>query len=86
MHNSSSWLTVCSLPRFSLHAPAPQCDAGGIRLQGGVADTEGRVELCIGDVWGTVCDNSWSVEDAQVVCRQLGLPTNGQDLYNYTVD
>ena len=60
-----------------MYAVNCQCDYGAIRLRDGDTGFEGRVEICIDNVWGTVCGDSWDENDARVVCRQLGFSPEG---------
>lgn len=58
------------------------CIDGEVRLRNGFDENQGRVEICYNGVWGTVCDDGgWTIDgrlNAQVVCQQLGLESQGR--------
>ena len=49
------------------------CVSGDIRLVGsGSSESQGRVEMCYNNQYGTVCSDSWDINEAIVACNQLG--------------
>jgi len=46
--------------------------AVGYRLAGSDVEGEGRLEVQLNGVWGTVCDDIFTDIEAQVACNSLG--------------
>ena len=57
------------------------CSDGDLKLVGGISETEGRLEVCFGQRWGTIHGDGWTQADTQVACRQLGYSTSGMLFY-----
>ena len=60
--------------------PEKECKHGSVQLVGEIANYTGRLEFCAHGKWGKVCNSPflWGLENAQVVCRQLGFPEEGR--------
>lgn len=50
-----------------------------MRLVNGTDNSQGKIEVCVDQMWTNVCDKNWSIPDANVVCRQLGYSGNGEN-------
>jgi hypothetical protein len=79
MHDNNNYYYSTMIMNANSSMLSTDCTDGSVRLVDGdnYAATAGRVEYCVGGRWGTVCNYEWSVNDATVVCRQLGLPSIG---------
>ncbi len=50
----------------------------GVRENSTCGFKSGRIEICNGGVWKTICDSDWTKNDAAVACRQLGYSAIGE--------
>jgi hypothetical protein len=66
IYNLFQYHVIC---KFSTDFPL---DITGVRLVDGPNTTAGRVEIRSLDTWGTICDDAFGIEEANVICRMLG--------------
>ena len=73
--------------RVSYHPSSPpsdpaislpgNCSDGKLRLVNGSDKYRGRVEVCINNAWGTICDNGFDSAEAEIICSELGFDREG---------
>ena len=68
------------------------CADGDVRLVGMNNSTEGLVQVCYHNEWGSICSSRFGTREARVICRQIGFPTTGKHyvhnmcvLWNYPI-
>ena len=44
------------------------------------------MDICFGSVWRTPCQDTWGIEETQVVCRELGFCQQGGMLAGLSTD
>lgn len=71
---------TCILSIDVIHCIVALCQNGTVRLY---SDSDsyfrryGRVQVCVNNTWGTICDHFWDDADASVVCKMLGYSPYG---------
>lgn len=53
------------------HTDLP-CKTGEVRLVGGPSQSVGIAEVCFSGKWGIICHDTLNLNEATMICRQLG--------------
>ena len=70
-------VTDCIGGEDELDHNCPCGPEGAVRLVDGIVPYRGIVEYCTNGRWSGICSTRWDNNDAAVVCRQLGYPSEG---------
>ncbi len=76
---------VCPVASTATAGAPSVCQTGNVQLVGGSSAREGRLEVCLRNQWGTVCDDSLDRNTANVVCQQLGLKDFGTECFYHKI-
>ena len=65
--------------------PVVLCTDGQVRIVGSSNPSFGRVEVCVNQTWGTICDSAWNDNAASVICKQQGFSSYGIHIINVII-
>ena len=65
---------IINITSFLIIGP---CTDFSTRITGTSVPYIGRVEICIDQQWTTLCQSDWGINEAKVVCKELGYSNNG---------
>ena len=58
------------------HTAIP-CTSGTLRLHEGYSPRNGRLEICVNEVWATVCGTDFTDDMAGIACAAMGASDEG---------
>ena len=66
-----------------MRCSASPVSEGTVRLAGGTSGTDGRVEVLLDGLWGSVCSPNWGASEAVVVCSSFGFEGAAQPVTHW---